>query len=49
MGAIREGRTAVITVSNGWVLYRPDQSLTILRTDSRGRQADPIPGMPPRL
>jgi VWFA-related protein len=47
MAAIREGRTAVITVSDGWVLYRPDQSLTMLRTDPQGRQVDPIPGGPP--
>src|SRR5205085_11559371 len=38
---------AVITVSDGWLLYRPDQTLTILRTDDRGRQVDPIPGGPP--
>lgn len=47
MGAIREGRTAVITVSDGWKLFQPDQSMTLLRTDSYGRQADPIPGGPP--
>jgi VWFA-related protein len=47
MGAIREGRTAVITVSDGWKLFQPDPSMTLLRTDSRGRQADPIPGGPP--
>ena len=47
MAAIREGRTAVITVSDGWVLYRPDERLTRVRTDSQGRQADPIPGGPP--
>ncbi len=47
MAAIREGRTAVITVSDGWVLYRPDESLTKLRTDDQGRQVDNIPGMPP--
>jgi VWFA-related protein len=47
MGAVREGRTAVITVSDGWALYRPNEALTQLRTDSKGRQADPIPGGPP--
>lgn len=47
MGAVREGRTAVITVTDGWKLYRPDQSLTQLRTDSQGRQVDAIPGPPP--
>jgi VWFA-related protein len=47
MGAIREGRTAVITVTDGWALYRPDQSLTVIRTTRDGRNADPIPGAPP--
>jgi VWFA-related protein len=48
MGAIREGRTAVIAVSNGWQLYPPDPSLTTLRTDERGERVDPVPGtLPP--
>ena len=47
MGAIREGRPAVITVSDGWKLFQPDPSMTRLRTDSQGNQADPIPGQPP--
>src|SRR5690349_1402880 len=48
MEAIREGRTAVITVSDGWLLYRPDESLTKLRTDPTTKiQVDPIPGGPP--
>ena len=47
MGAIREGRTAVITVSDGWTLFAPDPSMTLLRTTSHGGQADPIPGTPP--
>jgi VWFA-related protein len=29
--ALREGRTAVITVTEGWLLYRPDPSMTQLR------------------
>ena len=33
MGAIREGRTAVITVTDGWVLYQPERALTHLRRD----------------
>src|SRR5258706_10973999 len=37
MGAIREGRTAVITVSEGWKLFQPDPSMTTLRP------GDPIP------
>ena len=46
MGAIREGRTAVITVSDGWKLFQPDPSMTVLRTTEDGVQ-DPIPGQPP--
>jgi VWFA-related protein len=47
MSAVREGRTAVITVTDGWALYRPDPSLMALRKDDRGNNADPIPGGPP--
>ena len=39
MGAIREGRTAVIAVSEGWVLYRRDETLTHMRRD-------PVTGTP---
>lgn len=46
MAAVREGRTAVITVSDGWVLYRPDRSLTLLR-QGQGGSSDAIPGSPP--
>ena len=46
MYAVREGRTAVVTVTDGWLLYRPDRSLTDLRKDDRGENADPIPGSP---
>ncbi|HMC78764.1 MAG TPA: VWA domain-containing protein, partial [Vicinamibacterales bacterium] len=45
MGGIREGRTAVIAVTPGWILYRPDPSMTLLRADAR--QSDPVPGAPP--
>jgi VWFA-related protein len=47
MGAMREGRTAVITVSDGWKRFQPDPSMTVLRKDAQGNQADPIPGGPP--
>ena len=43
MEAIRDGRTAVITVSDGWVLYKPDLSLAV-RDPAHG---DPLPGTPP--
>jgi VWFA-related protein len=47
MAAVREGRTAVITVTDGWVLYRPNPALTALRKSDDGKNADPIPGGPP--
>jgi VWFA-related protein len=47
MGAIREGRTAVITVSDGWKLFQPDPSMTKLRKNPTTRMEDPIPGQPP--
>jgi VWFA-related protein len=47
MGAIREGRTAVITVTDGWLLYGADPSMTKLRRNEDGQDADPIPGTPP--
>jgi VWFA-related protein len=47
MESLREGRTAVVTISDGWLLYGPDQSLTTLRTDAHGKQVDPVPGTPP--
>jgi VWFA-related protein len=48
MSAVREGRTAVIAVSDGWVLFRPDQSLTVLRKTCDGLQ-EPVPGQPPPI
>jgi VWFA-related protein len=47
MEAIRDGRTAVVTVSDGWVLYKPDPSLTAPRKTSNGNNQDPLPGTPP--
>ena len=42
MEAIRDGRTAVVTVSDGWVLYGPDPSMSA----PRGSGMDPLPGTP---
>lgn len=47
MAAIREGRTAVIAVTDGWTLYKPDPSLTAPRKTKSGGNVDPIPGAPP--
>jgi VWFA-related protein len=47
MEAIRDGRTAVVTVSDGWVLYRPDQTMLTPRKTDTGQNVDPLPGTPP--
>jgi VWFA-related protein len=46
METIRDGRTAVVTVSDGWLLYGPDPSLSAPRKLSDGSNADPLPGAP---
>jgi VWFA-related protein len=46
MSAIREGRTAVLAVSEGWFLYSPNQTLTNVRSDAQGHNLDPLPGSP---
>jgi VWFA-related protein len=48
MGTVREGRTAVVTVTDGWLLYRPDATLETPRRGAGGRNADPLPGSPAR-
>lgn len=45
MEAVREGRTAVIAVSDGWKLFRPDPTMTRIREGEMGK--DPVPGAPP--
>jgi VWFA-related protein len=48
MGALREGRTAVVAVSEGWILYPKNMSLTDARIDpTTGKPVDPNPGTPP--
>jgi VWFA-related protein len=47
LGTVREERKAILTVSNGWVLYRPDQSLMSLRTVDAAGATEPIPGRDP--
>jgi hypothetical protein len=41
MGAVREGRTAVIAVTEGWVLYRPNKALTTSGSGRRKPTEDP--------
>jgi VWFA-related protein len=47
IASIREGRTAVIAVTDGWLLYRPSQSLTTLRVNPATGTTEPVPGSPP--
>ena len=35
LGSVREERKAILAVSDGWLLYRPDSSITELRVMSR--------------
>ncbi|MGH9309533.1 MAG: hypothetical protein ACRD1U_09175, partial [Vicinamibacterales bacterium] len=42
LGTIREERKAILTVSSGWVLYRPDPGLTNLRGGEQIPGNDPI-------
>ena len=47
LGGVREERKAIVSISNGWLLYRPDASLTDLRQDKVSGAYEPIPGTPP--
>lgn len=44
---LREERKAIVTVSEGWLLYRPNSDLTRIRTDASTGYAEPIPGPDP--
>jgi VWFA-related protein len=41
LGGIREERKAIVAVTEGWHLYRPDESVTALRP------GEPVPGVDP--
>ncbi len=43
---LREERKAIVTVSEGWLLYRPNTGLTTLRKDALGN-TEPVPGHDP--
>ena len=45
--AIREERKAILTVTEGWLLYRPDDSMQTLRSDPATGERDPVPGREP--
>ncbi len=47
LNGVREERKAVLTVTEGWALFRPDPSLEKLRTNPTTRTQDPIPGVDP--
>ena len=47
LGTVREERKAILTVSQGWVLFRPDSSMTQLRVMDRQGNTEPIPGNEP--
>ena len=45
---VREERKAILTVTEGWLLYRENQTIMKLRTDPlTGEQAEAIPGVDP--
>ena len=44
LNGIREERKAILTVTEGWLLFRPDPSLEKLRSDPTSGAQDPIPG-----
>jgi VWFA-related protein len=45
LGSVREERKAILAVSDGWLLYRPDSSMTELR--KMGMDTEPVPGNEP--
>ena len=48
LGSVREERKAILALTTGWVLYRPDSSITELRTMSSMTGAkEPVPGNEP--
>ena len=48
LGSVREERKAILAVSNGWLLFRPDSTLTELRVMSAMTgQREPVPGNEP--
>lgn len=44
---VREERKAILTVSEGWLLYKPDPRLTAVQTDQMTGRSEPIPGPEP--
>lgn len=44
---LRDERKAIVTVTEGWLLYRPNQDLVRLRTDPVTGAREPTPGVDP--
>jgi VWFA-related protein len=47
LGSLREERKAILAISDGWLLYRPDSTITELRVVGRDGQREPVPGNEP--
>jgi VWFA-related protein len=47
LGTVREERKAILPITTGWLLYRPDPSMNNLRVTSPNGETEPIPGKPP--
>ena len=47
LGTVREERKAILAVTEGWLLYRPDSSMTALRKEPTTGDYEPVPGKPP--
>jgi VWFA-related protein len=47
LNGVREERKAILTVTEGWALFKPDPSLEKLRKDPITGVQDPIPGVDP--
>jgi len=48
LGGVREERKAILTISDGWVLYRPDTSMMKLKiVDPISGTTEPVPGQEP--
>ncbi len=44
---VREERKAILTVSEGWQLYKPTDSLMTLKVDPQSGATEPVPGLEP--
>ena len=47
LGTVREERKAILAITDGWILYRPDATMTNLRVVSPTGQTEPVPGVEP--